>query len=94
MLSRACPPTSLVGGGDGGQLREIGKHPVVEEIHICEIDEASTCRPVVMYKNILSEVCLISALHCTCIRLNVLTCANLGNCTSSYRIDDFEVLIG
>ncbi len=29
----------VVGGGDGGVLREIGKHPMVEEMHICEIDE-------------------------------------------------------
>ena len=29
----------MVGGGDGGVLREVGKHPTVEEIHICEIDE-------------------------------------------------------
>ena len=29
----------VVGGGDGGVLREVGKHPMVEEMHICEIDE-------------------------------------------------------
>lgn len=29
----------VVGGGDGGVLREIAKHPGVEEIHLCEIDE-------------------------------------------------------
>lgn len=29
----------VVGGGDGGVLREIAKHPSVKEIHICEIDE-------------------------------------------------------
>lgn len=29
----------VVGGGDGGVLREIAKHPGIEEIHICEIDE-------------------------------------------------------
>ena len=28
-----------MGGGDGGVLREVAKHPVVEELHICEIDE-------------------------------------------------------
>jgi spermidine synthase len=28
----------VVGGGDGGVLREICKHKTVEEIHICEID--------------------------------------------------------
>ena len=29
----------MVGGGDGGVLRELGKHPTVEEIHICELDK-------------------------------------------------------
>ena len=31
----------MVGGGDGGVLRELGKHPTVEELHICEIDKVS-----------------------------------------------------
>lgn len=29
----------LVGGGDGGILREISRHASVEQIDICEIDE-------------------------------------------------------
>lgn len=29
----------VIGGGDGGILREIAKHPGVEEITLCEIDE-------------------------------------------------------
>jgi len=29
----------VIGGGDGGILREIGKHPEVKEIIICELDE-------------------------------------------------------
>ena len=29
----------IVGGGDGGVLREVAKHDGVEEIHQCEIDE-------------------------------------------------------
>jgi len=29
----------VVGGGDGGVLREVAKHPGVEEIHLCEIDQ-------------------------------------------------------
>ncbi len=32
----------MVGGGDGGVLREVAKHPMVEEIHLCEIDEVWT----------------------------------------------------
>ncbi|KAJ8772918.1 hypothetical protein K2173_028095 [Erythroxylum novogranatense] len=29
----------LVGGGDGGILREISRHPSVEQIHLCELDK-------------------------------------------------------
>ena len=28
----------IIGGGDGGVLREVAKHPGVEVIHMCEID--------------------------------------------------------
>ena len=30
----------IIGGGDGGVIREVLKHPLVEEIVLCEIDEA------------------------------------------------------
>lgn len=30
----------VIGGGDGGVLREIVKHPSLEEVTLCEIDEA------------------------------------------------------
>ena len=29
----------VVGGGDGGVVREVVKHPEVEEVHLCEIDQ-------------------------------------------------------
>ena len=29
----------IVGGGDGGVLREVAKHPEVERIVMCEIDK-------------------------------------------------------
>ena len=29
----------VIGGGDGGVIREIVKHPAVESIVLCEIDE-------------------------------------------------------
>jgi spermidine synthase len=29
----------VIGGGDGGVLRELAKYPEIEEIHICEIDK-------------------------------------------------------
>ena len=36
----------VIGGGDGGTVREILKHPEVELVHVCEIDEAvvNACR--------------------------------------------------
>mmetsp|Transcript_8961 Transcript_8961/g.13470 ORF Transcript_8961/g.13470 Transcript_8961/m.13470 type:complete len:314 (-) Transcript_8961:175-1116(-) len=37
-LSRAPKKVLIVGGGDGGVLREVVKHPSVEVIHMCEID--------------------------------------------------------
>lgn len=40
MFSHPSPKTVLiVGGGDGGALKEILKHPTVERTVICEIDE-------------------------------------------------------
>ena len=30
----------IIGGGDGGVLRELAKYPEIEEIHLCEIDAA------------------------------------------------------
>lgn len=29
----------IIGGGDGGAVREVLKHPEVEQVHVCEIDE-------------------------------------------------------
>ena len=29
----------MVGGGDGGVLREVAKHSCIEQIHLCDIDE-------------------------------------------------------
>jgi len=29
----------IIGGGDGGVLREVARHSSVEAIHMCEIDE-------------------------------------------------------
>ncbi len=29
----------IIGGGDGGLLREIVKHPKVEEVVVCELDQ-------------------------------------------------------
>lgn len=38
--SHPCPKKVLIiGGGDGGVIREVVKHPTVESIVLCEIDE-------------------------------------------------------
>ena len=37
--STAPKKVLIVGGGDGGVLREVVKHAGIEEIHMCEIDE-------------------------------------------------------
>ena len=39
----------IVGGGDGGVLREVAKHSSVEEIHMCEIDQQVPFGCVRMY---------------------------------------------
>jgi spermidine synthase len=40
MFSHPNPKKVLVvGGGDGGVIREVLRHPSVEEVHICEIDQ-------------------------------------------------------
>ena len=33
----------IVGGGDGGVLREVAKHSGIETIHMCEIDRMVSC---------------------------------------------------
>ncbi len=41
LLTHPNPKKVLViGGGDGGSIREIVKHKEVEEVHLCEIDRA------------------------------------------------------
>lgn len=36
---RLCEQVLIIGGGDGGVLREVVKHPMVESVVQCEIDE-------------------------------------------------------
>lgn len=38
----------VVGGGDGGVLREVARHPGIEEIHLAEIDEYAPALPFVL----------------------------------------------
>lgn len=35
----------IIGGGDGGVLREVVKHPEVQSVEMCEIDEVSVRHP-------------------------------------------------
>lgn len=35
----------VVGGGDGGVLREVARHPYVQEITLAEIDECAAHAP-------------------------------------------------
>ena len=42
-VSFSCMQVLVIGGGDGGILRKVGKHQTVEEIHIRKIDEVATC---------------------------------------------------
>ena len=47
LLTHPSPSAVLViGGGDGGTVREIIKHPEVELVHVCELDEevVKACR--------------------------------------------------
>ncbi len=47
MFAHPAPRRVLViGGGDGGVIREVLKHPTVEEAHLCEIDRrvVETCQ--------------------------------------------------
>ena len=40
MMQHPCPKSVLViGGGDGGTVREVLKHKTVEHVTLCEIDE-------------------------------------------------------
>ena len=49
----------IVGGGDGGVLREVVKHTCIEEIHMCEIDEQVSIS-VVLDVMLMYEVVLLS----------------------------------
>jgi hypothetical protein len=46
VLADLKPQVVVIGGGDGGVLREIAKHDLVEEIVICEIDKVCSTLPV------------------------------------------------
>ena len=63
LFAHKCPESVLViGGGDGGVLREVAKHPSVKEIHLCEIDEVcvsvSVCECVCVYVCVCVCVCV------------------------------------
>ncbi len=39
MVSRSCKKVLIIGGGDGGVVREFVKHPNIERVDLVEIDE-------------------------------------------------------
>ena len=47
----------MVGGGDGGVLREVGKHPMVEEIHLCDLDEVTVHLLGIVMSYLIFEMC-------------------------------------
>jgi spermidine synthase len=65
----------IVGGGDGGVLREVVKHAGVEEIHMCEIDEQVT-----------TDLC--HSTYCTCVQSRFLVITNYtGTSLKINRVD-------
>ena len=42
----------VVGGGDGGVVREVAKHKCVQEIHLCEIDQVKICALLILMPTI------------------------------------------
>ena len=49
----------VVGGGDGGVLREVARHACIQEIHLAEIDE---CAPLLFHPSACTAV---HAGHCS-----------------------------
>ena len=48
----------IIGGGDGGTIREISKHSLVKEIHQCELDKVyNSLVCIVMNPLIQFKVC-------------------------------------
>lgn len=44
----------VIGGGDGGVLREVVKHETVEEAVLCDIDEVWMVASFIIYRNELT----------------------------------------
>ena len=66
----------IVGGGDGGVLREVVKHTCIEEIHMCEIDE-----------QVSSDICYS---WCCSTTIIVVVLIVIGYVTVSIIYDDSE----
>ena len=48
----------VIGGGDGGVVREVLKHDTVEEVVLCDIDEV--CLPITPTMSRVSKSCRLS----------------------------------
>lgn len=44
----------IIGGGDGGVLREVVKHPQVEQAVLCEIDQV---RKMIFQYSLMGSMC-------------------------------------
>ena len=49
----------MIGGGDGGVLREVAKHSSVESISICEIDEVKFKITYLIMQGVVTTICPI-----------------------------------
>lgn len=69
----------VIGGGDGGTVREVAKHPSVERIDMCEIDEVRRKLKYVETKNYLFVVvvCCSAVSRSTILTMTVLLYARL-----------------
>ena len=63
----------IIGGGDGGVLREVLKHPSIECVHQCEIDELvselASKRGRLRYLSAMPKVCCGRAVYAAIVTL-------------------------
>lgn len=64
-LQRPAKKVLVVGGGDGGVLRELARYPDVEEIHMAEIDKCVRS----LRGDIWRLLCAVGCAMCTGCRL-------------------------
>lgn len=50
-----CLQVLIIGGGDGGVLREVVKNPLVDSVVMCEIDEVGLTRILASPRRVVTE---------------------------------------